>query len=174
MRPVLHRLTLLSSDAIDSSGFVPLFVPLSGTRHTSDCSEMAAGHQELNRTIRSRPSVRPTLFAASRQRRCAAPFTPAYPRCRPAPPASSRCLSRWNYSDLDVSRPEGSTILYSRIRAAAERVCSPLEGGGVAAKMRLNGCIDRAISEAVKTIPQPVRLASGQNSLQASRSASAR
>jgi UrcA family protein len=78
------------------------------------------------------------------------------------------------YGDLDVSRPEGSTILYSRIRAAAERVCSPLEGGGVAAKMRLNGCIDRAISEAVKTIPQPVRLASGQNSLQASRSASAR
>ena len=59
------------------------------------------------------------------------------------------------YGDLDVSRPQGAATLYSRIRAAAEKVCSPLEGGGVAAKMRFNACIDRAISDAVETIHQP-------------------
>ena len=59
------------------------------------------------------------------------------------------------YGDLDVSRPQGATTLYSRIRAAAERVCSPAESGGIAAKMRFKGCIDQAISDAVKTVHQP-------------------
>jgi UrcA family protein len=59
------------------------------------------------------------------------------------------------YGDLDVSRAQGAITLYSRIRAAAEKVCSPFEAGGVAAKMRFNGCIDKAISDAVKTIHQP-------------------
>ena len=78
------------------------------------------------------------------------------------------------YGDLDVSRPEGSAALRSRIRGAAERVCSPLDGGGIAEKVRLNECIDKAISDAVRTFPQPVRLASRQSRLPASRAASAR
>ena len=59
------------------------------------------------------------------------------------------------YGDLDVTRPQGATILYGRIRAAAKKVCLPLEAGDVAAKMRFDGCIDKAISDAVKTIQQP-------------------
>ena len=59
------------------------------------------------------------------------------------------------YGDLDVSRPQGATALYGRIRAAAEKVCSPVEAGGVAAKMRFNGCIDKAISDAVTKVHQP-------------------
>lgn len=80
------------------------------------------------------------------------------------------------YGDLDVSRPEGSTVLYNRIRAAAQRVCAPLEGGGagLAANKRLTGCIDKAISDAVKTVPQSVRLASRQSRLQLSGAASKR
>jgi UrcA family protein len=74
------------------------------------------------------------------------------------------------YGDLDVSRAAGSTILYNRIRAAAERVCSPLDGGSLAAKARLKGCIDKAVSDAIKTIPQRLNLASGR--LQPSRAAS--
>ena len=76
-----------------------------------------------------------------------------------APPAAAAELDRLSvtvkYGDLDVTRPQGATILYGRIRAAAKKVCSPLEAGNVAAKMRFDGCIDKAISDAVKTIQQP-------------------
>jgi UrcA family protein len=73
------------------------------------------------------------------------------------------------YGDLDLSRAAGSTILYNRIRAAAERVCSPLDGGGLAAKTRLKDCIDKAVSDAIRTVPRPLRLTSSQGRLQSSR-----
>ena len=62
---------------------------------------------------------------------------------------------RVNFGDLDVSRPQGAAVLYSRIRAAAQKVCSPHEVGGLAAKMHLDACINKAISEAVTTVDAP-------------------
>jgi UrcA family protein len=59
------------------------------------------------------------------------------------------------FGDLDVSRPQDAARLYSRIRAAAERVCSPFDAAGLAAKQHLDACINKAISEAVTTVDRP-------------------
>jgi UrcA family protein len=62
---------------------------------------------------------------------------------------------RVNYGDLDVGRPQDAAVLYRRIRAAAENVCSPHEITGLAAKMHLNTCINKAVSRAVATVDAP-------------------
>jgi len=59
------------------------------------------------------------------------------------------------FGDLDLSRPQDAALLYSRIRAAAERVCSPFDAAGLAAKQHLDACINKAISEAVTTVDRP-------------------
>ena len=59
------------------------------------------------------------------------------------------------FGDLDVSRPQGAAVLYGRIRAAAEKVCAPFEADGVKARIRLNQCINKAVSEAVTKVGQP-------------------
>jgi UrcA family protein len=62
---------------------------------------------------------------------------------------------RVKFGDLDVSRPQDAAVLYDRIRGAAEKVCSPYEAGGFAAKMHLDACINEAISKAVTTVDVP-------------------
>jgi UrcA family protein len=62
---------------------------------------------------------------------------------------------RVKFGDLDVSRPQDAAVLYSRIRGAAEKVCSPYEAGGFAAKRHLDACINKAISTAVTTVDAP-------------------
>jgi UrcA family protein len=62
---------------------------------------------------------------------------------------------RVTFGDLDVSRPQGAAVLYGRIRAAAEKVCSPLEASRLAAGTYLDACIDKAVSEAVTKVDQP-------------------
>ena len=62
---------------------------------------------------------------------------------------------RVTFGDLDVSRPQGASVLYGRIRAAAEKVCSPVGASSLAARAYLDACIDKAISEAVTTVDQP-------------------
>jgi UrcA family protein len=64
-------------------------------------------------------------------------------------------IVRVTFGDLDVSRPQGAAVLYDRIRAAAEQVCSPLGASRLAARTYLDACIDKAISEAVTTVDQP-------------------
>src|SRR5882672_4272907 len=59
------------------------------------------------------------------------------------------------FGDLDVSSPQGAAVLYNRIWAAAEQVCSPFESSRLGAKMRLDACIDKAISTAIATVGQP-------------------
>lgn len=56
------------------------------------------------------------------------------------------------FGDLNISSPQGARVLYGRIRAAAEKVCSPYDGRGLDAKMHLNGCIDTAILGAVTRV----------------------
>jgi UrcA family protein len=62
---------------------------------------------------------------------------------------------RVKFGDLDVSRSQDAAVLYGRIRGAAEKVCSPYEAGGFAAKMRLDACINKAVTTAVTTVDAP-------------------
>ncbi len=59
------------------------------------------------------------------------------------------------FGDLDVSRPEGAGVLYRRIKAAAETVCSPYWATGFAARVNQYDCVRSAIAEAVTTVNQP-------------------
>jgi UrcA family protein len=59
------------------------------------------------------------------------------------------------FGDLDISRPKGATVLYSRIRTAAEKVCSPYDRRGLSTKMHLNACIKKAVADAVTAVNAP-------------------
>jgi UrcA family protein len=59
------------------------------------------------------------------------------------------------FGDLDVSRPEGAAVLYRRIKAAAETVCSPYWATGFAAQANIYGCVRTAIAKAVTAVDQP-------------------
>ncbi len=59
------------------------------------------------------------------------------------------------FGDLNISNSQGAAVLYGRIRAAAERVCSPYDESGLEAKMRLSACIDKAIFGAVTKVNAP-------------------
>jgi UrcA family protein len=56
------------------------------------------------------------------------------------------------FGDLNISSPQGAAVLYRRIRAAAEKVCSPYDRSGLEFKMHLNACIDKAILGAVTRV----------------------
>jgi UrcA family protein len=56
------------------------------------------------------------------------------------------------FSDLNISSPRGAAVLYGRIRAAAEKVCSPYDRSGLEFKVHLNACIDEAILGAVNRV----------------------
>jgi UrcA family protein len=60
-----------------------------------------------------------------------------------------------HFTDLDVSRAEGATALYRRLKVAAETVCAPLEDRDVARQMKFRACVQRAISTAVAQVDQP-------------------
>lgn len=59
------------------------------------------------------------------------------------------------YGDLNVSSTEGATVLYNRIRAAAEQVCRPLDSRDFAFQRLKEACIHNAIADAVTKVNQP-------------------
>lgn len=59
-----------------------------------------------------------------------------------------------NYSDLSVSSSRGATVLYGRIRAAAEGLCSPLYHGDLSSRMHRNACVQQSIADAVGKVNQ--------------------
>jgi UrcA family protein len=63
------------------------------------------------------------------------------------------------FGDLDISRPQGAAVLYLRIRAAAQNVCSPFDGSGLSAKMHLDACVKKAVADAVTTVDNPALFA---------------
>ena len=63
------------------------------------------------------------------------------------------------FGDLDVSHPQGAAVLYRRIRAAAQSVCSPYDGSGLSAKMLRDACVNRAVADAVATVDKPALFA---------------
>ena len=62
---------------------------------------------------------------------------------------------RVSYADLDISKPAGAKVLYRRIVAAANRVCSV---NGYTYKLTENGareCTNHAIDKAVEDVGSP-------------------
>jgi UrcA family protein len=60
-----------------------------------------------------------------------------------------------SYADLDISTPTGAKVLYGRIAAAAHQVCALSGYKDLGAMQRVNGCVDRAINNAVKDVDSP-------------------
>jgi UrcA family protein len=59
------------------------------------------------------------------------------------------------FADLDISRTEGATVLYGRIRAAAKNVCAPFDRGGALDKIAFASCIQKSIADAVTAVNAP-------------------
>lgn len=60
-----------------------------------------------------------------------------------------------SYADLDISKPAGAKVLYKRIAAAANQVCQSAGYKDLGAMQRVNGCVDRAINNAVNDVGSP-------------------
>ncbi len=65
------------------------------------------------------------------------------------------------YSDLDLSNPQNARELYSRITAAANKVClsNPIDGRGLVVHAWLRECVHHAVADAVIRIDQPALFA---------------
>jgi UrcA family protein len=63
------------------------------------------------------------------------------------------------YGDLNVSNPQAAAALYSRIRKAAESVCSVSTGANYAATIGVSPCVHKAIAESVAAVNQPALFA---------------
>ena len=72
---------------------------------------------------------------------------------------------RVSYADLDISKPAGAKVLYGRIEAAARQVCALIGYRDLGAMQRVNGCVDRAINNAVKQVDSPALSALRPNSM---------
>lgn len=58
-----------------------------------------------------------------------------------------------DYSDLDLSRPEGAATLYRRIKAAARTACGPRPDPQRLHERRLfQDCFDQAVARAVERV----------------------
>jgi UrcA family protein len=60
-----------------------------------------------------------------------------------------------HFGDLDLARSEGVTVLYQRLRSAAETLCAPLDDRGVARHMSFKACVQSAMSTAVARVDRP-------------------
>ncbi len=61
---------------------------------------------------------------------------------------------RFHY--LDLSRIEGVTTLYSRLRYAARRVCDPFESREMWDAKKQRACMDKAVADAVASVNRPL------------------
>jgi UrcA family protein len=73
----------------------------------------------------------------------------------PAADSTDPLQATVQYGDLNVSSHLGAATLYSRIQAAAGRVCRPFDNRDLASKKLLNMCIHKAIADAVTKVDQP-------------------
>ena len=72
---------------------------------------------------------------------------------------------RVSYADIDISKPAGAKVLYGRIVAAAHQVCEISGYKDLGGMQRVNGCVDRAINNAVKEVDSPALSALRPNSM---------
>ena len=61
-----------------------------------------------------------------------------------------------HYDDINTNTTRGAAVLYSRLKAAAEQVCSDQGPRSLARVARHDQCLRHAISEAVAKINSPV------------------
>ena len=60
------------------------------------------------------------------------------------------------FSDLDLSRIEGTTALYGRLRYAARMVCDPIQTQQPWLIKKYRDCVDKAIADAVAKVNRPL------------------
>jgi UrcA family protein len=60
------------------------------------------------------------------------------------------------FSDLDLSRMEGATALYRRIRYAARMACDPIQTQQLGLAEKYRACVDQAIANAVAGVNSPL------------------
>lgn len=60
------------------------------------------------------------------------------------------------FSDLDVSKTEGATALYARIRHAARIVCAPSESREMGLAAIYRACMEESIANAVAKVDRPL------------------
>jgi UrcA family protein len=59
------------------------------------------------------------------------------------------------YADLAVTSPQGAAALYHRIWGAAVTVCRPLNDDSLTGKHAMDGCIHKAVADAISRVDQP-------------------
>jgi UrcA family protein len=59
------------------------------------------------------------------------------------------------YSDLDINTRAGATVLYARIRYAAQQVCGDADSRQWAASAAVKACVNRAIYTSVRSVNSP-------------------
>jgi hypothetical protein len=61
-----------------------------------------------------------------------------------------------SYADLDLSKPAGTQTLYARIKAAARRVCGPVDNYTfVTPSKTFRKCYEKSIADAVVQVDRP-------------------
>jgi UrcA family protein len=60
-----------------------------------------------------------------------------------------------SYADLDISKPAGAKVLYSRIRAAANQVCDYSSYWEGSLRYVQRACVEKAIDQAIKAVDSP-------------------
>jgi UrcA family protein len=60
------------------------------------------------------------------------------------------------FQDLDLSKIDGATALYSRLRYAARVVCDPLESRELGIAEKYRACMNKAIADAVASVNRPL------------------
>src|SRR5258708_12949784 len=60
-----------------------------------------------------------------------------------------------HFADLDLSHSQGVTVLYRRLKDAAETVCAAQNGRDFGSQMRFKACCQAALSTAVTKPRQP-------------------
>ena len=61
-----------------------------------------------------------------------------------------------NYSDLNVSSPDGAKVLLSRIKNAADHLCGYYPGADLGRRADHMACVRATVSEAVAQVDNPV------------------
>ena len=61
------------------------------------------------------------------------------------------------FGDLNLSNPQGAAKLYSRVAAAADKVCKPFDinSRNLESRARLDACVHKAIAGAVTAVGRP-------------------
>jgi UrcA family protein len=67
-----------------------------------------------------------------------------------------------HYSDLNLNTPAGASVLYKRIRSAAEQVCGDVRSRQLAEAAAAKACVDQAVYTSVHSV-NSVKLTNAYN-----------